>query len=133
MWSDLNAPSSSECACTVLPAFSATSSPMCTRIFSGIAQPSSKTRLPIRTPSSRQITFAPWTAGSGPDLIGSGIRNLGGSPRTPSSAAPGLARSGGFPDGARAATGVVTDARVDALRTLLIDFVERHRGGDELG
>jgi hypothetical protein len=30
---------------------------MCTRIFSGIAQPSSKTRLPIRTPSSRQMTF----------------------------------------------------------------------------
>ena len=25
------------------------------------------------------------------------------------------------------------DAQVDALRTLLIDFVERHRGGDELG
>ena len=24
------------------------------------------------------------------------------------------------------------DAQVDALRTLLIDFVERHRGGDEL-
>jgi len=25
------------------------------------------------------------------------------------------------------------DAQVDALRTLLIDFVERHCGGDELG
>jgi len=25
------------------------------------------------------------------------------------------------------------DAQPDALRTLLIDFVERHRGGDELG
>jgi hypothetical protein len=25
------------------------------------------------------------------------------------------------------------DAQVDALRTLLIDFVKRHRGGDELG
>jgi hypothetical protein len=29
---------------------------MCTSVFSGIAQPSSNTRRPIRTPSSRQTT-----------------------------------------------------------------------------
>ena len=32
-------------------------SPMVTRVFSTMAQPSSKTRLPIRTPSSRQVRF----------------------------------------------------------------------------
>ena len=33
------------------------SSPIVTSVFSGNQQPSSKTRRPIRTPSSRQITF----------------------------------------------------------------------------
>ena len=56
MRSDLKAPSSSECAWSKAAMFSVAPSPTLTRLRSDIAQPSSKTRRPIRTPSSRQAT-----------------------------------------------------------------------------
>jgi hypothetical protein len=57
MRSDLNAPSSCEWDCSTLPALSVASSPIVTRVRSGRKQPSSKTLLPSRTPSSLDRRF----------------------------------------------------------------------------
>jgi hypothetical protein len=54
MRSDLNAPSSSECDWSRAAMLSVAPSPTLTRLRSEMAQPSSKTRRPIRAPSSRQ-------------------------------------------------------------------------------
>lgn len=56
--SDLNAPSSRECPCSVLPALRVTSLPRVVRDFSMMAQPSSNKRRPTLTPSARQIQLA---------------------------------------------------------------------------
>ncbi len=55
--SDLNAPSSWEWHWMTLPALSVQSSPMVHSARSVRAQPSSNTRRPSLTPSSRQIRF----------------------------------------------------------------------------
>jgi hypothetical protein len=55
--SDLNPPSSCEWHWMTLPALSVASSPIVVNVRSVRKQPSSKTRRPIRTPSSRQITL----------------------------------------------------------------------------
>ena len=55
MASDLKAPSSCEWHWITLPALSVQSSPMVTRVFSGKAQPSSKSLRPTRTPTSRNM------------------------------------------------------------------------------
>ena len=57
MLSDLKAPSSCEWHWIMLPALSVQWSPIVTRVFSGMEQPSSNTLLPIRTPSSRNMMF----------------------------------------------------------------------------
>lgn len=54
--SDLKAPSSSECDWSKQAMLSVAPSPTLTRLRSEMAQPSSKTRRPIRVPSSRQNT-----------------------------------------------------------------------------
>ena len=56
MRSDLKAPSSWEWAWTMLRTLRVQSSPIVVRVFSTIAQPSSKTRRPIRTPKRRQAS-----------------------------------------------------------------------------
>lgn len=52
--SDLKVPSSSECACMMAAILSVVPLPTLVSVRSMMAQPSSNTRRPIRTPSSRQ-------------------------------------------------------------------------------